>query len=103
MILEALQYRLSMDKQDIKQSGDFTVITEEFTHDYNCISEYRFLLAPVEHTFYDSKNKYTPHNYIEQAKVDKSLLENRFNLDHIRRIMQYLANNGIDIKYINIQ
>lgn len=100
MILEALQDRLSMDKQDIKQSGDFTIITEEFTNDFNCISEYKFLLAPIEHTIYDSKNKYTPHTYIEQAKVDKNLLENRFKLGHIRGMMQYLANNGVDIKYI---
>lgn len=100
MILEALQDRLSMDKQDINQSGDYTIITEEFTNDFNCISEYKFLLAPIEHTVYDLKNKYTPHNYIEQAKVDKNLLESRFKLGHIRGMMQYLANNGIDIKYI---
>ena len=100
MILEALQDRLSMDKQSIKHSGEFTIIEEEFTNDFNLISEYKFLLAPIEHMLYDSENKYNAHIYIEKAKEDKSILENRFTLEHIRGMMQYLVNNGVDIKYI---
>lgn len=100
MILEALQDRLSMDKQSIKHSGEFTIINEEFTNDFNSISEYKFLLAPIEHMIYDSENKYNPHTYIEKAKEDKSMLDNRFTLEHIRGMMQYLVDNDVDIKYI---
>lgn len=100
MILEALQDRLSMDQQTIVKDGDYTIITEEFTEDFNCISEYKFLLAPIEHTVYDSKNRYTHHIYIEQLKSDRNLLKYRFTLEHIRGMIQYLANNDVDIKYI---
>lgn len=61
MILEALQDRLSMDIQTIEKSGDYTIINELFTNDFNAISEYKFLLAPIEHTAYEGKNKYTAH------------------------------------------
>lgn len=100
IILEALQDRLSMDKQSIEQSGEFTIINEEFTNDFNSISEYKFLLAPIEHMVYDSENKYNPHTYIEKAKEDKSMLDNRITLEHIRGMMKYLVDNDIDIKYI---
>lgn len=101
MILEALQDRLSMDTQTIKQSGSYTVINESFSNDFNVISEYNFLLSPIEHTIYDDGDeKYTAHNYIENAKVDTNLLNMRIQVGHIRGLMQYLANNGIDIMYI---
>ena len=100
IILEALQDRLSMDKQSIEQSGDFTIINEEFTNDFNSISEYKFLLAPIEHMIYDSENKYNPHTYIEKAKEDKSMLDNRITLELIRGMMKYLVDNDIDIKYL---
>lgn len=100
MILEALQDRLSMDKQTIEELDGFTIINEEFTTDFNFISEYKFLLAPIEHMIYDDVNKYTPHTYIENAKVNKNMLENRFKLGHIRGMMSYLVDNGVDIKYI---
>lgn len=101
MILEALQDRLSMGKQDIVQSGAYTVITESFNTDFNAISEYRFLLASVEHTVYDEGgNKYTAHIFVEQAKENSSILDNRFHLGHIRGMMQYLSDNGVEIMYI---
>lgn len=50
MILEALQDRLSMDTQTIEQQGKYTIINESFSNDSNAISEYKFLLAPIEHT-----------------------------------------------------
>lgn len=100
MILEALQDRLSMDRQTIEQNGEYTIINEEFTNDFNAISEYKFLLAPIEHTTIENNQKYTPHTYIEQEKADKNILKRRFQLGHIRGIMQYLANNGVDIMYI---
>lgn len=100
MILEALQDRLSMDKQSIEHSGEFTIINEEFTKDFNFISEYNFLLSPIEHMVYDAENKYNPHTYIEKAKSDKSMLDCRFRLEHIRGMMKYLVDNGVDIKYI---
>lgn len=56
MILEALQDRLSMDTQTIERSGEYTIINESFTRDFNVISEYKFLLAPIEHTAYDADN-----------------------------------------------
>lgn len=100
MILEALQDRLSMDTQTIEQSGDYTIINETFTNDFNAISEYKFLLAPIEHTAYEGANKYTAHTYIEQAKENISLLDMRFQLGHIRGMMQYLVDNGVEIMYI---
>ena len=100
MILEALQDRLSMDTQTIEQSGSYTVINESFSNDFNAISEYKFLLSPIEHTVYDGEEKYTAHTYIENAKVDANLLKIRFQVGHIRGMMQYLADNGIEIMYI---
>lgn len=100
MILEALQDRLSMDTQIIEQSGSYTVINESFSNDFNAISEYKFLLAPIEHTVYNGEEKYTAHSYIENAKVDNNLLEMRFKVGHIRGLMLYLVDNGVDIKYI---
>lgn len=100
MILEALQDRLSMDTQVIEQSGDYTIINESFTNDFNAISEYKFLLAPIEHTSYEDGEKYTAHTYIENAKADANLLKMRFQLGHVRGIMQYLVDNGIEIMYI---
>ena len=100
MILEALQDRLSMDTQTIEQSGSYTVINESFSNDFNAISEYKFLQSPIEHTVYDGEEKYTAHTYIENAKVDANLLKMRFQVGHIRGMMQYLADNGIEIMYI---
>ena len=100
MILEALQDRLSMDTQIIEQSDNYTVINESFSNDFNAISEYKFLLAPVEHTVYDGEEKYTAHTYIENAKVDANLLEMHFQLGCVRGMMQYLADNGVEIMYI---
>ena len=100
MILEALQDRLSMDTQTIEQSGSYTVINESFSNDFNAISEYKFLLSPIEHTVYDGEEKYTAHTYIENAKVDANLLKMRFQVGHIRGMMQYLADHGIEIMYI---
>lgn len=100
MILEALQDRLSMDSQTIETSGEYTIINESFTNDFNAISEYKFLLAPIEHTANDNLEKYTAHTYIENAKLYGSLLNMRFQLGHIRGVMQYLADNGIEIMYI---
>lgn len=82
MILEALQDRLSMDTQIIEQSDNSTVINESFSNDFNAISEYKFLLAPVEHTAYDGEEKYTAHTYIENAKADANLLKMHFQLGH---------------------
>lgn len=100
MILEALQDRLSMDTQIIEQSDNYTVINESFSNDFNAISEYKFLLAPVEHTAYDGEEKYTAHTYIENAKADANLLKMHFQLGHVRGMMQYLADNGVEIMYI---
>mgnify|MGYP006990231053 CR=1 FL=1 len=58
------------------------------------------LLSPIEHTVYDGEEKYTAHTYIENAKVDANLLKMRFQVGHIRGMMQYLADNGIEIMYI---
>ena len=100
LILEALQDRLSMDTQTIVKSGEFTIINESFSNDFNAISEYKFLLAPIEHTAYEENEKYTAHTYIERAIEDRSQLKMRFQLEHIRGMMQYLADNGVDIMYI---
>lgn len=100
MILEALQDRMSMDTQIIQQSGSYTVINESFSKDFNAISEYKFLLSPIEHTVYDGEEKYTANTYIENAKVDANLLKMRFQVGHIRGMLQYLADNGIEIMYI---
>ncbi|WP_099204947.1 hypothetical protein [Scatolibacter rhodanostii] len=100
MILEALQDRLSMDTQTIEKQGEYTVIKESFSNDFNAISEYKFLLAPIEHTAIEENEKYTAHSYLERAKADENLLKSRFRLGHIRSIMQYLADNGANIMYI---
>lgn len=55
MVLEALQDRLSMDTQTIQQFGSYTIINEAFSNDFNAISEYKFLLAPIEHTVHDGE------------------------------------------------
>lgn len=100
MILEALQDRLSQSSQTIQEDGEFTIVTEEFVSDFNSISEYNFLLAPILHTITDEKEKYTAHKYVEKAKEDKNIMKHRFKLGHIRGMIQYLSNNGVDIKYI---
>lgn len=100
LILEALQDRLSMDSQTIEQSGEFTIITEEFTNDFNAVSEYKFLLAPIEHTVIADNQKYTAHTYIEKAKENRDVLKSGFQLGHIRGMMQHLADNGVEISYI---
>lgn len=100
MALEALQDRLSMDTQTIQQSGSYTIISESFSNDFNAISEYKFLLAPIEHTVHDGEEKYTAHTYIENAKVDENVLKMRFHLAHIRKVMRYLSDNGLEIMYI---
>ncbi|WP_294363047.1 hypothetical protein [uncultured Clostridium sp.] len=99
MILEALQDRLSMDTQTIEQSGNYTIINESFTRSFNSIPEYKFLLAPIEHMVNDENEKYTAHKYIETTKLNPNLLENRIKLEHIRGVMQFLVDNGVDIKY----
>ena len=72
----------------------------DFSNDFNVISEYKFLLAPIEHTVYGEDEKYTAHTYIEKAKVDANLLKMRFQVVHIRGMMQYLADNGVEMMYI---
>lgn len=100
MILEALQDRLSMDKQEIKQSGEYTIINESFTKDFNVISEYKFLLAPIEHMIpEEGSKKYTAHDYLENTKVNPNL-KLTFTAEHIRGMIKYLIDNGVDIKYI---
>lgn len=99
MVLEALQDRMSMDSQTIEHSGEYTIINESFNNDFNMISEYKFLLAPIEHTIRSGNDKYTAHTYIENVKEDTSLLNTRFRLEHIRRVMQYLVDNGVKIMY----
>lgn len=100
ILLEALQDRLSADTQTIVQDGVYTIITETFTQSNNAISEYLFLLSIMEHTVNENGEKYTPHTYIENAKADKDILDRRFKLDHVRGIIQFLVNNGIEIMYI---
>lgn len=99
MLLEALQDRLSMDTQKVEQVGEFTIINESFSNDFNMISEYKFLLAPIEHTAYEGNEKYTAHTYVEKAKEDSSLLKMRFQLGHVRGMMKYLADEGVDLMY----
>lgn len=98
VVLSALQDRLSMEKQIINESNDYTRIIEEFTQDFNSISEYKFLLAPIEHTVDTNGERYDAHKYLEIAKAEKS--HSNIELNHIRRIMQWLANEGVDIKYL---
>lgn len=98
MILEALQDRLSMDEQNIKNDGDFTIITEKFTKDFNMIPEYKFLLSPIEHMIDDNNEKYTSHTYLEKKKVKNDLP--KFLPQHVRGLMQTLVNEGVKIGYI---
>lgn len=100
MILEALQDRLSMDTQEIVQDGEYTIINEEFQRDFNAISEYKFLLAPIEHMVHEELGKYDAHSFIEQAKADPELQKTKFQVEHIRGMIQFLVDNGVDIKYI---
>ncbi len=100
MILEALQDRLSMDTQTIIQDGEFTIINESFSSDYNMISEYKFLLAPIEHLIDSNCEKYTAHTYIENVKTDSSLLKCKTSKEHVRATIQFLVDQGVDIKYV---
>lgn len=100
LILEALQDRLSADTQIIQTSGEYTVINESFTTNHNVISEYNFLLAPIEHTAYEYLTTYNAHTFIERAKEDSKLLQLRFHKNHIRETIQYLVDNGVDIKRV---
>lgn len=100
ILLGALQDRLSIDTQKIEKSGDFTIINESFSDDFNAISEYKFLLAPIEHTAHGGNEKYTAHTYIEKAKEDDRLLKMRFQKKQVREMMQYMADNGVDLMYI---
>lgn len=100
MILEALQDRLSMDTQTIEQDGEFTIINESFSRDWNMISEYKFLLSPIEHTVSNGSEKYTAHSYIENAKADADVLKIRFKKEYVRGAIQFLADNGVDVKYV---
>lgn len=100
MILEALQDRLSMDTQEIMQDGEFTIINEEFRTDFNAISEYKFLLAPIEYMVRDGSERYDAHSFLEQAKENPSLQNSTIQVEHIRGMVQLLVDKGVDIKYI---
>ena len=99
LALEALQDRMSIDKQSIEHSGNYTIINESFTNDFNSISEYLFLLSPIAHTKNDNNELYTAHTYIERAKEDSSIMNMHVRLNYIRSLMQYLVNNGVEIMY----
>ncbi len=99
MILEALQDRLSMDTQTIEQDGEFTIINESFSRDWNMISEYKFLLSPIEHTINNNDEKYTAHTYLENAKANADILKFKFNKEYVRGVIGFLVDNGVDVKY----
>lgn len=99
VLLEALQDCLANDTQKIEQSNSFTIINESL-ESYHFIPEYKFLLAPMEHTSYNINTKYTAHSYIEQAKVDQKLLNMRFTPEQIRGVLTFLSNNGVDISFV---
>lgn len=100
IVLEALHDRLANDTQKIEQVGDFTIINESFSNDFNMISEYKFLLSPIEHTVNDDNERLTAHTYIEQAKVDENILKQRLYPAHIRMTIQNLVDNGVEIMYM---
>lgn len=100
LVLEALQDRMAMDTQRVQRSGSYTVINELFSSDFNAISEYQFLLASIEHTVCEGNETYTAQSYIERAKENDTLLQNRIQLGHVRGMIQYLVDNGVEIMYI---
>jgi hypothetical protein len=91
---------MSVDSQVIEHSGEYTIINESFTSDFNMISEYKFLLSPIEHTIHKDSDRYTAHTYIENAKEDNNLLKMRFYPQQIRKIIQYLVDNGVNMMYV---
>lgn len=114
MLLEALQDRLSTEKQDIVHSGDFTVITEKDDGEnkdpkksgtvggYNYISEYQFLLAPVLHTTHTengSQVKYDVDDVVNAMKEDEAIP--RFEKWQIRGLMQKFVDWGIPVRYLH--
>lgn len=101
IILEALQDRLSMDTQLVEQDGEYTIITEMFQNDFNAISEYKFLLAPIEHMRSDTLEAYTAHSFLEQAIDDTSILNTKIKREHISGVISSLVEKGVDIKYIH--
>lgn len=101
MLLEALQDRMSNISQEIQEQGKITIITEELKGDektsFNMISEYQFLLASVRHTITDNGENYTAQTALKSIKSDNEVT--RFQLEHIRWVMQGLVNLGVDIMY----
>lgn len=96
--LEAIQDYLSSCSQNIRVSGDTTIVTEsiERENDLCIIPEYSFLLAPIKHAIYDSKLK-VPLDF----RTFVSCKEYQYpDVQILRASLSYLVDNGLNLLVI---
>lgn len=93
ILLEAIQDRVANEKQEIRQEGGYTIITET-SNNINIIPEYKFILSYLYHT-YDLKGgeeiQLNPHRAVNNKNF--SYLDVR----QIRYILSELASMGVEI------
>jgi hypothetical protein len=96
--LDALREGMHSEKYDIVQYDDITIITVQTVENYFLIPEYDFLLLPIRRMLLDNDMECSIHDFIELKKAGEDLPF--LNPDNIRSVMNYLANNGVDILYV---
>ncbi len=99
LLLQALQDRLASIKQEVKNCGDITIITEMDDGEHiNYISEYLFLLSSVLHTKNTVTEKRDAGTVLSEMKDDKEVF--RLPKERYRWMIQELVNLGIPIMYV---
>ena len=100
VLLEALQDRLANDVQEITENGDYTIIIDrdEGDQDFNYISEYLFLLAPVMHTKESAVEEKDANTVLNDLKSDRMVP--RFPKEVYRGMISELVDLGLPIMYV---
>lgn len=95
MYLEALQDRVANINQDIKQQGEFTIITEFSNKNIvNIIPEYEFVLSPIKHLYKEINSKKITYN--SQLAISEHEFD-YLSVQMLRVILSDLVSLGLDI------
>ena len=93
--LEALQDRVANINQDIKQQGEFTIITESSNKNIvNIIPEYEFVLSPIKHLYKEINSKKITYN--SQLAISEHEFD-YLSVQMLRVILSDLVSLGLDI------
>lgn len=93
--LEALQDRVANSNQEIEQTGEYTIITEFSNPDTpHSIPEYKFLLAPIEHTYQEDNESIIHYNAeLAISKKDYCYL----SVSGLRAVLSDLVDLGLEV------